>query len=242
MKADRVLKVLSYVAFPLLVAVILLLAWLFRAELWTLFSSPRALHDLIAQWGVAAPLLFIAIQVLQVLIFVIPGEVPQAAGGYLFGTWLGSLFSLIGIVIGSTGNFYLGRLLGVPFVRSVFGEKRLSQLGKILSARRTTTAFFLLFVIPGVPKDALCYVAGVSRLSFGWFLLVSTIGRLPGILGSSAMGGAAAKEMWLTVGFIVAAAVVLFFIGFLYRDQLRTLVERLLRVKATPNGDDFGQK
>lgn len=226
-------RVLSFIAFPLVLGTVFLLLWLFHDPILRVFSSPEAIRDWVGRWGLLAPLLFILLQFVQVVIFVIPGEVVQIAGGYLFGMWLGTLYSLVGITVGSMVNFLLGRYLGVPFVEAVFGAGKLARFEAILSSRRATAAFFLLFAIPGIPKDALSYVAGLSPLGFGWFLLVSTIGRLPGILGSSAIGGAAAKQMWLTVGFIVVAAVILFVVGMLYRDQLHGLIERFAS-KKTP--------
>ena len=230
-------KILSYAAFPLLLVAIFLILWFFRDQFFQVFSSPNSVRNWVLGWGLVAPLVFIALQIIQVVLFVIPGEVTQIAGGYLFGMWLGAFYSLVGICLGSTVNFFLGRILGVPFVQAVFGAERLKRFGAILSSKRATTAFFLLFAIPGIPKDALSYVAGLSTLGFGWFLLVSTVGRLPGILGSSAIGGAAARQMWLTVGFIVAIATILLVVGLLYREQLHRLVERIVTNK-NPKGPD----
>ncbi len=232
------LKILSSAAFPLFLIGIFLIMWLFRDHFYRIFASPQTVREWVVGWGLVAPLVFIALQVLQVVLFVIPGEVTQIAGGYLFGMWLGAFYSVVGISIGSAVNFILGRILGVPFVEAVFGAERLKRFGNILSSKRATTAFFLLFAIPGIPKDALSYVAGLSSLGFGWFLLVSTVGRLPGILGSSAIGGAAARQMWLTVGFIVVAATILLVIGLLYREQLHRIVERIVTKKNPKESDE----
>ncbi len=231
-------KLLAYVAFPLFLVAIFLLLWIFRDQFYRIFSSAESVRDWVLGWGLVAPLVFMALQFIQVVLFVIPGEVTQVAGGYLFGMWLGTLYSLIGILIGSTVNFYLGRTLGVPFVEAIFGAERLKRFGTILSSKRATTAFFLLFAIPGIPKDALSYVAGLSSLRFGWFLLVSTVGRLPGILGSSAIGGAVARQMWLTVGFVVLAATILLVLGLLYREQLHRFVERVVTKKNPQEPDE----
>jgi len=231
-------KIVSYAAFPLLLVVIFLVMWFFREQFFRIFSSPQSVRDWVLGWGLVAPLVFIALQFVQVVLFVIPGEVTQVAGGYLFGMWLGAFYSVIGICIGSTVNFFLGRILGVPFVQAVFGAERLKRFANILTSKRATTAFFLLFAIPGIPKDALSYVAGLSSLGFGWFLLVSTVGRLPGILGSSAIGGAAARQMWLTVGFIVLAATILLVVGLFNRERLHRIVERIVSKKNPKEPDE----
>jgi uncharacterized membrane protein YdjX (TVP38/TMEM64 family) len=228
METKKALKVLSYIGFPLFVVGGIAVVWVFRTQLYEVFASPTRLRDWVVARGYIAPLVFIAVQFGQVVLFVIPGEVAQAAGGYIFGMWGGMLYSVVGILLGSTFNFYLARLLGVPFVAAVFGADRLSQFDKVLTSKRATVTFFLLFLIPGVPKDALCYVAGLSTLRFPVFMLISTVGRLPGIAGSSALGGAAANRMWITVGTITVGALVLFVAGLLHRERLHLLVERLV--------------
>lgn len=221
-----VFKPFALAAFPAFIIAGLVVVWIFRGPIYNVFATPERLRDWVAGWGYTAPLVFIGVQFTQVVLFVIPGEVAQIAGGYVFGVWLGVLYSIIGILLGSVFNFYLARLLGVPFVESVFGKERLAKFDAILTSRRATVAFFLFFLIPGVPKDALCYVAGLSTLAFPSFLLVSTIGRLPGIIGSSALGSAAAARSWVLFGSILVAAIILFVIGIVYRDRLQVWVER----------------
>jgi uncharacterized membrane protein YdjX (TVP38/TMEM64 family) len=167
---------------------------------------------------------------------VVPGEVVQIAGGYMFGIPMGTLYSLLGIAIGSSIDFLMGRLLGRSFVEGVFGEKRVAQFDSVAESSRTRTGFFLLFVIPGIPKDVLVYVAGLSRLRFATFLLVSMGGRLPGILGSAVIGDSAASQRYLLAGIIFGVSVVLFVLGVLFRERLRTLVERVATRRADAQG------
>lgn len=234
MKTRMSLKVLSYVGFPLFIIGGLVVVWIFRVQLYDIFASPSHLRQWVSRWGYIAPLVFIALQFVQVVLFIIPGEVAQAAGGYIFGMWAGIVYSVVGILLGSMFNFFLARLLGVPFVKAVFGAGRLERFDLVLTSRRATAAFFLLFLIPGIPKDALCYVAGLSTLSFPVFMLVSTVGRLPGIVGSSALGGAAANRMWFTVGTITVIALGLFIAGLLYRERMQLFVERLAGHRQKP--------
>lgn len=234
MKTKIPLKVLSYIGFPLFIVGGIAVVWIFRSQLYAIFASPAQLRDWVSGWGYIAPLVFVALQFVQVVLFVIPGEVAQAAGGYIFGMWGGMLYSVVGILLGSSFNFFLARLLGVPFVNAVFGAERLSRFDKVLTSGRATVAFFLLFVIPGIPKDALCYVAGLSTLRFPLFMVISTLGRLPGIVGSSALGGAAANQMWITVATITVIAVLLFIAGLLYRERLHMFVERLVARREPP--------
>jgi uncharacterized membrane protein YdjX (TVP38/TMEM64 family) len=222
-------KVLTLVAFPALVAALVLFGILFREELWGAFSSPERLHAWIDSMGVAAPLGFVALQALQVIVFFIPGEIPQVAGGYLFGLCRGTLLSLAGITIGAAFNFSMARGLGVPFVYALFERDRVEKVRRLVDSRRARASFFLLFLIPGIPKDVLCYVGGLSAIRLPLFLLFSSLGRLPGIAGSALIGQAAADRRWLLAGTILAVALVLFLIGFLFRDWIQSFLERVSR-------------
>ena len=227
-KAGRLTKLLSLIVFPLLISATLVVVIVFRAEIWQVFSSSENIRNAVEGWGIAAPLAFIGLQFIQVVIFVIPGEVPQVAGGYLFGIWRGTLYSVIGILLGSSFNFLLARIFGVPFVTTIFKEERLKKFDAISRSPRAQIAFFLLFVIPGIPKDVLCYVAGLSPMKYAAFVLVSMVGRLPGIIGSAGMGGAAAANKWIIAGIILGVASVLFVLGVIFRERLQGFVERIV--------------
>ena len=237
MKARRIL---ALVAFPAAFAAIVTLGIVFRREIWALFTSSQRLRDWIAAAGLRAPLLFVGVQALQVVVFFIPGEIPQIAGGFLFGLWQGSLLSLAGISLGATFNFLLARLLGVPFVRALFAGKDVERVRRLAESGRARLTFFLFFLIPGIPKDILCYAAGLSSLSLGTFLAFSSLGRLPGILGSALMGEAAAGQRWLLAGGLLLLAVILFVLGFVLRDRIQGLLERLARRRGARKGRKQG--
>ena len=224
----------ALVALPLLVVASGALVYLFRHEIWNLFSTPERIQTAVESWGVLAPVGFMLVQFVQVVVFIIPGEIPQIAGGYLFGLPAGILYSTVGILVGSGFNFFLARILGVPFVRRLFREKQIESFQTIVHSPRAQIGFFLLFVIPGIPKDILCYVAGISPLRFSAFILISTIGRMPGIIGSAAMGSAAASREWVLAIIIMVVAIVLFFIGLLFRERVHAFVERYALKQETP--------
>lgn len=80
--------------------------------------------------GIIGPLVFVGLQILQVIVWIIPGEVPQIAGGFLFGVPIGICLSLGGITVGSSISFLVSRILGVPFVRALFSEQQVQRMGK----------------------------------------------------------------------------------------------------------------
>lgn len=221
----------SYLAFPLFIAVVLALVVVFRDEALALFrdrNSIKAWIEARGAWGAAA---FVGLQVIQVVIFVIPGEIVQVAGGYVYGFWRGSALSLLGILMGSLVNFFAGRALGRPFVEAVFKRDRVASIERATLSGRGAAGFFLLFVIPGIPKDALCYVAGMSRLGLLSFIGISSLGRLPGILGSAFMGSAAYEGSYRSALLVLTIASVLFFVGLFFKEMIEDAIARFLRKK-----------
>ena len=173
------------------------------------------------------PLLFIAVQVFQIVVFVVPGEVVQIsrrlslrdlAGDALLACrhrdWIGRSI------------FFLARWLGVPFVNALFSPQKVEKARKLLSTRGSKLVFFLLFVIPGIPKDVLCYVAGLSPLRFRFFILASMLGRVPGVILSALIGESAAQKKWVLAAIVAGVAVILFAVGFIFRDRIEKLLNR----------------
>lgn len=211
----------------LFLAGMIALGFVLRNSLWSFVSSPESVRAWVSQWGAAAPVVFLGLQVVQVVVFVIPGETFQIAGGYLFGFWWGLALTLTGITIGSAINFWAARILGKPLVERLFAREQIDRLGALTNGSRAQVGFFLLFVIPGIPKDILCYAAGLSQLRFGFFLVVSVLGRMPGIVGSTLMGSSAAAQRWTLSVILFAASFVLFAAGYLLRDRVHVWIDRI---------------
>jgi len=226
--SDRANRLLSLIGFPALLVALGITAFAFRVELWTFWRSVESIRSWVDSAGPWAPLAFMGLQALQVILFIIPGDIVQLAGGFAFGLWAGTLWSVLGILAGSVFNFFVGRLLGRRFAFAALGPERMRRVEAATSGNRVAIGFFLLYVVPGIPKDALTYAAGASRLAFGWFLAISTIGRLPGIFGSSYMGSAVYEKDYAAAIVLLVIAAGLFFLGLIYRERLHRLLERLI--------------
>jgi uncharacterized membrane protein YdjX (TVP38/TMEM64 family) len=178
------------------------------------FSGREELRTYVESWGAWAPVVFIVLQALQVVIAPIPGELTGAVGGFIFGVGLNVLYSTVGLTVGSIFAFAGGRLIGLPLVKLFVSEESLRKF-HFLTERRGTWLSLILFTFPGFPKDILCYVLGLSPMGFVTFLVVCTIGRLPGTIMLSYSGSAVYDENWtlliaITVLCVVAMAVVYF--------------------------------
>ena len=126
-----------------------------------------------------APVIFMLLQALQVIISPIPGEATGILGGYLFGQWLGLLYSTIGLTVGSVVAFWIGRWLGAHYVKNLVSAETWDRLGFIVEAEGAVLCF-IIYLIPGLPKDIVCYLFGISPMPLWVFALVSGLGRIPG--------------------------------------------------------------
>jgi len=153
-----------------------------------IMKNPNILKEVIRSYGNFSILVFILMQVVQVVVFFIPGEFIQVTGGYIFGTFLGGIISLMGITLGSIIVYLFSNSFGKPFVEKIILNKKVKLFKKVLKAGSKKNVVFIFFLIPGIPKDAITYICGVSDISFRDFFIYSTLGRIPGIFISSFFG------------------------------------------------------
>ncbi|WP_243159290.1 VTT domain-containing protein [Clostridium sp. cel8] len=149
----------------------------------------------------------------QVIVFFIPGELIQVAGGYIYGPFIGSILSVIGITTGSIIAYVVSKIFGNPLVNKMLSKKKLKFFRKILNLGSINFVVFLLYLIPGIPKDILAYICGISKISLKDFIIYSTLGRLPGIFISSYFGSKVYSEDKFILIFIFIFMVLLFVIG-----------------------------
>jgi uncharacterized membrane protein YdjX (TVP38/TMEM64 family) len=142
-------------------------------------ANPLAVRELILSYGVFSPLAFIALQATQVVVAPVPGQVLGFAGGYLFGGLAGTAYSLTGAALGSWIAFSLARRYGRPYVERVVYGPTLEAFDEACRTRGLL-ALFVVFLVPGLPDDVLCLVAGLTDLDIRKMVVVSVFGRLPG--------------------------------------------------------------
>ncbi len=191
------------------------------ATLIDIFQSREHLRVYLEGWGVLAPVVFIVLQALQVVIAPIPGELTGIVGGFMFGTLLSVIYSSIGLIVGSTIAFAASRIIGLPFVKLIIGDKTLQKFD-FLTERRGTIATLIFFVIPGFPKDILCYLLGLSPMGYITFMLVCGLGRIPGTAMLSFSGAAIYKGDWSLL--IVVAVVASACLGIFYLKRDRAIM------------------
>jgi uncharacterized membrane protein YdjX (TVP38/TMEM64 family) len=180
--------------------------------------------------GSYAPLFFIAVQIFQVILAPIPGEVSGLVGGYLFGTWACFLYSTIGLTVGSVIAFGGGRLLS-SFFSAKFRHTRFYQRFNHLVCRGEYLIPFILFIFPGFPKDSLSYLLGMSAMPLPVFIFVAGVGRMPGTLLLSAQGAEAYAGDWLRLAILLLISAILVVPAMLYRHRLLELLKKRQQAK-----------
>jgi uncharacterized membrane protein YdjX (TVP38/TMEM64 family) len=195
-------------------------------RLYEILTNRHHLKKMILSFKAYSPVIYILVQMLQVVLAPIPGAPIEFIGGYLFGAKAGFLFSMIGLTLGSLSAFLLARIFGKWILQRVVSEEAMRKF-EYLIGHEGVIISFLLFLIPGFPKDALCYILGVTPMHLGIFLLISTIGRVPGtwiaILEGAKAYGHHYKTLFMLLG-VSAFAIVIFYF---YHERIHTLVREL---------------
>ena len=179
-------KLLSAVS----LTVILLLAGLVTWIVWRWLASfsQEDFRDYIRSFGVWGCLVMFGLQGLQVFLALIPGELVETAAGYAFGPLWGTALCYGGVAAASALVFALTRRFGIRLVEVFVSREQIRQLRFLKTERRRDIFLFLLFFIPGTPKDLLTYFAGLTDIRFGRFLGITLIARIPSVV-SSTFGG-----------------------------------------------------
>lgn len=213
--ADKV-KFAGLVAFLVVVAVVIAVAWPYIH----LVFEPDGLDLLIdrvrnAGWG--GIVILEAVQFLQVVVAFVPGEVVQIAAGMLYGPWLGAAIILVGCVVSSAFIFLLVHKLGAPFVHDMVPKKYMDKFRRFEQSGKFEMVVFVLFLIPGLPKDVFTYITPLSDMKLASFLVITNVARIPGIVISTyAADGLLEGRVFESVVMFVALAVVAVLALFLY--------------------------
>ncbi|MGQ9645679.1 MAG: TVP38/TMEM64 family protein [Thermodesulfobacteriota bacterium] len=216
-----------------LTALFVFVVYQYNSQIWTkIVKSYSLLHDrahlktLIRSYGAYSPLAYILLQMTQVVIAPIPGGAIEFIGGYIFGAQAGFLYSMIGLFIGSWFAFSLARIFEklavekfVPFETRKKFDYLIEHEGVILS--------FVLFLIPGFPKDALCYILGLTPMHLGIFLFISTVGRVPGTLMACLQGAKAFDHQYKTLLILSGISALIILIFYIYHDEIHNAVKKM---------------
>ncbi|GAB1475345.1 TVP38/TMEM64 family protein [Bacillota bacterium] len=191
------------------------------------FRTMEGVNLFLDKYQAASIWVYLGLQVFQIVVSIIPGQFIQFAGGYAFGFWLGYVLSIAGIALGTSVAFGLARVLGRDGVHLLFGEARISKFVHQLNSRKAFAILFVLFAVPGLPKDLVTYAAGVSHFGYKPFLILSLAARTPALMGTLMMGSMLNKESFTGLIILAVLTIVLCIVLIIKRHHLTSYIDRL---------------
>lgn len=228
-KKKRRRNIKMFIALGVILALIIFLLTDTGKQFWSLFQMTGGdLKEYVESKGKWAPWFFFLISYFQVVIAPIPGQVTYFVGGLLFGTWVGFLINHTATILGSITVYWLARAFGEPLVDKLAGKGKAKKAVDFV--KRNGPIFFLLaFIIPGLPDDLLCYVAGMVNLPFAIFIVLVSVARIPSTLASSILGEG--MMTWTTTQTIIVVGIMAAVIAIIivFRKKITGLLNKLVR-------------
>lgn len=217
MKKKGIIKILLLIIALLLLFILLIK---FIPKLLLITVSVEEFKKYILSMGHLGVFILILFQILQTIAAPIPGEVIQIASGYLYGITLGTIYSLIGLIIGSGIAFYFTRLIGRDFIERLIKKKRLKWIKDIMESEKFEIVLFIIFIVPGLPKDFMIYVSGLTKIKSLRFFTILVLSRLPWIIVSASVGANINAGNYILTIIISIIAVAIFLLGIVYKDNI----------------------
>ena len=228
MIADKKRKIYTAISIAVLVALIGFLTYFIMVEFRKFGETPEQFREFIESFGWGARFVALGIQMLQVVVAVIPGEAVEIGLGYAFGAFEGTLICYVGVILASSVIFLLTKKLGIKLIEVFFPIEKINNLKWINNEKKLNYTVFILFLIPGTPKDILTYFAGLTKMKLGEFLIISSLARFPSVISSTVGGALASNENYLWAVIVFAVTALISVIGL-------AIYNKLLKIKENKN-------
>lgn len=193
----------------------------------------------VTSFGAVGWLLIFCIQIIQIVIAFIPGEPVEILAGVLYGGSGGLFLCLFGCVVASSGVFILSKRFGSPLVAKLFKKNKLDEFAFLKDAKKLETIVFILFLIPGTPKDMMTYVVGTSPMKITQFIVLSSFARIPSVISSTFIGSTIRQGEWKIAIVIFALTAVLGVVGIKYQERMIGFCKKIgRRIKGTEHEEE----
>lgn len=197
--------------FSIIVILVLIfgLGWLIGRPLMDALRNKENFRAWIQAQGGMKYFIMCGLMIVQIIIAIIPGGPIEVAAGYAFGTWVGALVCVLGAALGSALVFWATRRYGMKLVRVFVTQEKMDSFKFLQDSKRLNIATFVVFLIPGMPKDILTYLAGITPIKMSAFLLLTSVARFPSILMSAMGGHSLGNQEYVRALIILGASMVL---------------------------------
>ena len=223
----------------LVIGILLVSPIVWRETLFGLFTKAERLRALVQSYGPWGPLVIVVLHLVQSVTVSLPGQAIEFSSGYLFGIWWGTLYSWIGVIIGSTLGMGLARYFGRPLVERLVSPMMQNRIDNY-AHQYGTVVVFLLFLLPFLPDDLICFAVGLTALPLPRLILLAAIGRLPGLFVANLIGAQARVVPATYWGLLGAGVLTLALLYWRYRLRIETTAwEAIRRLLERNNPDDL---
>jgi uncharacterized membrane protein YdjX (TVP38/TMEM64 family) len=219
-------KLFSIISIILFFIFTVAIFWFIGRKMLTFFSEPEKFRSWVDNQGIRSRFIFIGMVAFQIIIAIIPGEPLEIGAGYAFGAVEGSLLCMIGILIGSVCVFLFSRYFGVRVVEAIYPREKIKKLKFLNNPKKLNALVFILFFIPGTPKDLMTYFMGLTPMKLTTWILISSTARIPSIITSTIGGNALGLQdyRFAIIAFIVA--VIVSIVGILIHNKISKMHEQ----------------
>ena len=226
-KDKKILAVLKFLILLLVIVGIPAFLYLrFGSEVFSK-DSAQIVIDYLKSHEQQSVLIIIALQIVQVIICILPGQPIQFASSYMFGILRGFSLSIIGAFIGAAISFYLAKILGSDMLQILFDKDKVVDYQRKLNSSKGLLIVLLIYLIPGVPKDLVAYVAGISEMKFKPFIILSTLGRSPGMIGSLLLGHYYGEGNYRAIIILSVIVAIVLIICFIFRKKIMYMLDKI---------------
>lgn len=186
-------------------------------------KNPQYIREYLAGFGNAGFLVYVLIQAIHVIIVIIPGDIFNICGGFVYGIPLGFALSFLGMMVGTVIVFYISRFFGYEIVSKLIAKEKIDKMSGILNSTKGTIGMFIICCIPFIPKDLMMYIAGLTPVKASRLFLIYGLSRIPGTLIWVSIGANAyEKDIWglgITIAIMLIMLVIVFFLGRYYNKK-----------------------
>ena len=201
----KTVKIISFIALLLVMALLVYIS----IPLIKFIKNPEEFKNWIDSFGIYSPLAYILITILSIIFPIIPGEPLEMVAGYAFGSLKGTILCLLAECLGSVIVVLIVKKFGRKLVEYFFSKEKIDSLKFLQSSSKRINIFAIIFIIPGTPKDLLCYFGGLTDINLKTLLLIVTVGRFPSIITSTLIGGHLGEQNYLyaIIVFVITAII-----------------------------------
>ena len=185
----------------------------FGPQVLDFISDTERFKGWLDSYGIHGKVIFIGIRAFQTVIKIIPAEPLEIGSGYAFGTWGGLFYCMLGTEIGSLFIITITKFFGTKAVNLFVSEEKINSLEFLQNKEKLSASLFIIYLIPGTPKDVVTYLIGITDYNIWKFLILTGIARIPSIITSTVCGTALGEKNYILSAVVFISTIIVGLIG-----------------------------